>query len=210
MAGSRNAYMVAPDPQWGTKVFGPEERHLAKFDKWRDGALRLHRRILGIGLGLVAASLVTTFARLGLPLAAITIPGALGFLLVAGGLWVPWRLSFACHRMWGVYDAGFVAPFYPKGGWEPLVRWSDVQLLRLRRMRAFDAKTKTEGEQFLIRALDRHRMNHRFWESELTQMYGFSPEEARLFKEGFIAAARARLPAAKVVVEEDVSADGSP
>lgn len=209
MAGSKNAYMKAPDPTWGAQLFGPEGRHLAVFDQWRDKTVRLHRRILAVGLALLGASVLTALLPLSVPLEAVGIPGGVGLILMAGGLWIPWRLSFAFHRMWGVYEAGFVAPSYLKGGWEPLVGWTDVELLRLRRMKTFDPKTKAEGEQFLLRAVDGHRMHHRIWESELTKNWGFTREEAEAFREGFMAAARAHLPPDKVALEESVSEDGT-
>jgi len=209
MAAAKNAYMKAPDPTWGDRLFGPQEHHLAVFDKWRDKTVRLNRRILLAGLALSGVGLLTGLGPLTFPIGARSVLASAGLFLLAGGIWIPWRLSFACHRMWGVYDAGFVAPLYIKGGWQPLVRWSDVELLRLRRMKMFDPKAKAEGEQFLIRAVDRQGWHHRIWESVLTHNWGFTREEAQSFKEGFMAAARAHLPPEKVVVEEGVSQDGT-
>lgn len=207
------ATMPVPDPAWGERLAGPDAKHLAFFDAQLKKSLRPQQWLGRAGPLMFGAAFAMAVLPLGVPGEAsllVSTLGVLGILFMFDVAWVTRRMSFAVHRMWGVYERGFVAPWYRKGGRRMLIPWPEVRLLRFRRMEAQDPRTKAASELFLIRAVDTEGLHHRFWESELTESWGFTREEAAAFREAFVAAASKYLTPERWVIEPELSHDRTP
>jgi hypothetical protein len=107
--------------------------------------------------------------------------------------------------MWGFYERGFVAPLYPKQGWDLFVPWERVKELRVRRMALSLEGSSREGELFLFRFEDVQGLVHRFREDTLIRYFGYSGAETAKFHEEALVMARAHLPPEQITIEPDLA-----
>ena len=210
MTGIRNYRMQAPLEEWGAPLLLPDAEHLKRYDRfcwqWRTGFGTLSLA----GLGLLALAILgpSDWFR---PLNArgVTIGGTIGivgFFLAMVGWWMLLRFFFAFHRQWGLYERGFVAPAYRKGGWDLFVPWEQVKLLKVRRMVAHRKGTHREGEAFLFRLEDKRGRVHRFHEEVFVAYFGYSSDQCAKLKEELFVHFRPRLSPEQIVVEAELSA----